>query len=77
MIPVGTTIINKKRSLAQFVLMFGVGWMAASSLSIDRFMAAQLFVMACAIGSIAYLCGLIVKGERKELIAMLESVGRS
>lgn len=54
--------------------LLGVGYAGVGMMSIDKHVGFQLLYMAGMIGPIALLVSLLVRGERKRLIALIESV---
>lgn len=68
--------IHDLAKVASLIWIIGVSSTAYSFLAIDKYMACQLFGMAFAVGPIAFLVSLIVRGERRKLLTLLESVAR-
>ena len=68
--------IHDLAKMASLIWIIVVSSTAYSFLSIDKYTACHLFAMAFAVGPIAFFVGFIVRGERKKLLALLESVAR-
>ncbi len=66
--------IHEIAKVSALIWIVGVSATAYSFLAIDKYMAYQLIGMAFAVGPMAFFVGLIVRGERKRLLALLESL---